>query len=43
MKRTGKEMDVKIFILVEEMNLNRALHCNQMIIHNEREKTHTHT
>jgi hypothetical protein len=25
------------------MNLNRALHCNQMIIHIEREKTHTHT
>jgi hypothetical protein len=43
MKRTGKEMDVKIFILVEEMNLNRALHCNQMIIHNERERKNTHT
>jgi len=22
------------------MDLNRALHCNQMIIHNEREKEH---
>jgi hypothetical protein len=32
----------KIFILVF-MNLNRALHCNQMIIHVEREKEKTHT
>jgi hypothetical protein len=26
--------------LFEEMNLNRALHCNQMIIHRKRDKEH---
>jgi hypothetical protein len=27
--------------LFEEMNLNRALHCNQMIRHIKRKNTHT--
>jgi hypothetical protein len=31
-----------MFLCFEEMNLNRALHCNQMIIHNERERTQTY-
>jgi hypothetical protein len=31
-----------VFFLFRKMNLNRALHCNQMIIHIERENTYTY-
>ena len=31
------------YIFFSEMNLNRALHCNQMIIHIEREREQERT